>query len=252
MIGMYTVSEHDLHIIGDVRAEMNDMLGAEAGVHVREQKLDTDTSLAEKIDHTVLGVKATREAVRRVVDETVQHQFSAACIPPSMLAYARQVGGDNLTLATVIAFPYGDDTAGAKAVQVADVWGLADEFDMVINIAAALDHMWQDVYNDIRAVVLAAAGKDVKVIIETSYLDSVEKIAASILAQEAGAAYVKTSTGMSGGGATVADVALIRATVGEKTKIKASGGIRDRKTAEAMVAAGADRLGTSNSLAIIA
>ncbi|MDI6869738.1 MAG: deoxyribose-phosphate aldolase [Bacillota bacterium] len=209
--------------------------------------------LARLIDHTLLKPEATPEAVARLCAEAVEYGFASACVNPVNVARAASLlRGTPVKVCTVIGFPLGATASLVKAVEVRNaVADGADELDMVLNVGAlkAGDHAL--VARDIRAVVEAAGGRVVKVILETALLTDEEKVEACLLTKEAGAAFVKTSTGFGPGGATVEDVALMRRTVGPEFGVKASGGIRDRATAERMVAAGATRLGTSSGVAIV-
>lgn len=209
--------------------------------------------LAKLIDHTLLKPDATPEAIARLCREAVEHGFASVCVNPANVARAATHLRDTpVKVCTVIGFPLGATTPLVKAFEVRDaVANGADELDMVLNVGAlkAGDHGL--VARDIRSVVEAAGGRLVKVILETGLLTDEEKVAACRLAVEAGASFVKTSTGFGPGGATVEDVRLMRATVGPDLGVKASGGIRDRAAAERMVEAGATRLGTSSGVAIV-
>lgn len=210
--------------------------------------------IAKMIDHTLLKPEATKEQIIRLCHEAKRHGFASVCINPTWVkTAAHELSGTDVLVCTVIGFPLGATTSETKAFETNNaIENGAREVDMVINIGALKSGDVELVERDIRAVVEAAAGKAlVKVIIETSLLSDEEKVRACQLAVKAGAGYVKTSTGFSGGGATVEDVALMRRTVGDKAGVKASGGIRDRETAEAMIEAGATRIGTSSGVAII-
>lgn len=209
--------------------------------------------LAGLIDHTLLKPDATEQDVRKLCAEAKQHTFASVCINPSWVALCAQLlAGTPVKVCTVIGFPLGATTPTAKAIETRDaIANGAGEIDMVINVGALKSGNDELVRQDIEGVVQAAYGKAiVKVILETALLSKEEKIKACLLAKMAGASFVKTSTGFSSGGATVEDIALMRATVGAEMGVKASGGIRDRATAEAMVAAGATRIGASASVAI--
>ena len=210
--------------------------------------------IAKMIAHTLLKPEATKEQIIRLCHEAKRHGFASVCINPTWVkTAAHELSGTDVLVCTVIGFPLGATTSETKAFETNNaIENGAREVDMVINIGALKSGDVELVERDIRAVVEAAAGKAlVKVIIETSLLSDEEKVRACQLAVKAGAGYVKTSTGFSGGGATVEDVALMRRTVGDKAGVKASGGIRDRETAEAMIEAGATRIGTSSGVAII-
>lgn len=210
-------------------------------------------SLAGMIDHTILKANATREQVERLCDEAAEHGFASVCVNSCWVALAAERLADTpVKVCTVIGFPLGAmSTAGKVAEATCAVADGADELDMVINVGWLLAGDADAVRDDIAAVVSAARGRCVKVILETCLLTP-EKIAeACELSVEAGATFVKTSTGFSTGGATVEDVALMRRTVGDRCKVKASGGIHNAAEAQAMVDAGADRIGTSSGIAIV-
>jgi deoxyribose-phosphate aldolase len=209
--------------------------------------------MAGLIDHTLLKPDATEKDVRKLCEEARQHTFASVCVNPSWVALCAQLlAGTPVKVCTVIGFPLGATTPTAKAIETRDaIANGAGEIDMVINVGALKSGNDELVRQDIEGVVQAAHGKAiVKVILETALLSKEEKIKACLLSKMAGADFVKTSTGFSTGGATVEDIALMRATVGPEMGVKASGGIRDRATAEAMVAAGASRIGASASVAI--
>ncbi|MGE5554109.1 MAG: deoxyribose-phosphate aldolase [Betaproteobacteria bacterium] len=209
--------------------------------------------LAKLIDHTLLKPDATPEAIARLCGEAAEYGFASVCVNPGNVALAAALlRGSEVKVCTVIGFPLGATTPLAKAFEARDaVANGADELDMVLNVGALKAGDEALVARDIRAVVEAAGGRLVKVILETGLLTEEEKVRACLLAKEAGAGFVKTSTGFGPGGATVEDVRLMRQAVGPDFGVKASGGIRDRVTAERMVAAGATRLGTSSGVAII-
>jgi len=210
-------------------------------------------SLARYIDHTVLYADTTRATVERFCREAVEHKFASVCFNPTHVAHAAELlRGTGVKVCTVIGFPLGANTSRVKAFETEDAArNGADEFDMVINVGALKDGRHDDVRGDIRAVVTAADGKCVKVIIETFLLTDAEKITAVELSCQAGACFVKTCTGFSGGAASVDDIRLMKAHVSDGVQIKASGGIRDAEMALALVEAGADRLGTSAGVAIL-
>ncbi len=209
-------------------------------------------SLAPLIDHTLLKADARRDQVLRLCREARHYGFAAVCVPPLHLPLAAgALRGSNVRPATVIGFPLGFAAPAAKAFEAAAaVAAGAQELDMVLAIGALKDGDHALVENDIRAVVRAARGRTVKVIIETALLTDAEKTRACKIALAAGAHFVKTSTGLAGG-ATEADIRLLRRAVGGRMGIKASGGIRTCRDALAMVRAGATRLGTSAGVAIV-
>jgi len=205
------------------------------------------------IDHTLLKPDATEEQIRQLCAEAREYGFASVCINPAWVSLAAQeLAGSEVKVCTVIGFPLGATTPTTKAIEARDaIANGAQEIDMVINVGALKSGDDELVLRDVEAVVAAARDRAlVKVILETALLTKEEIVKACLLAKRAGADFVKTSTGFGGGGATVEDIALMRETVGEQMGVKASGGIRDRQTAEAMVAAGATRIGASASVAI--
>lgn len=207
-----------------------------------------DAGYAAYCDHTVLRAYTPSSVVREFCEEAIQYGAAAVCVNPIHVALVHSLlEGTGVQTATVIGFPLGANKPCVKALETAEaVKDGADEVDMVINIGALREGNLDLVYEDIKAVVDAAAGKAaVKVIIETCYLTDEEKKTACELCIKAGAAFVKTSTGMGTGGATVHDVELLAKTADGRIKVKASGGVDDRKTAYAMLHAGAERLGVS-------
>lgn len=212
-------------------------------------------SLAAYIDHTLLKPEAFVADIKKVCDEAKEHRFASVCVNPSYIRYvAEQLAGSGVTPCCVIGFPFGTQTPEAKAFEAKDaVANGAREVDMVINVGAIKSGDWDLVERDIAGVVEAAGGKaGVKVILETCLLTDEEKVKACTVSKKAGAAFVKTSTGYSKGGATVEDVRLMRQTVGPEMGVKASGGIRTYEDAVAMIEAGANRLGASAGIKIIA
>ena len=206
------------------------------------------------IDHTILKADAKEEDVLRIVEEAKKYGFFSVCINPCWVALAKEhLAGTSVDICTVIGFPLGANTSEVKAYEAADaINNGATEIDMVINVGALKSKQYKKVLKDIQAVVDAAKGKAlVKVIIETALLTDEEKSKVCELAKEAGADFVKTSTGFSTGGATVADVKLMRETVGPNMGVKASGGIHNEAEARAMIEAGATRIGTSAGVAIM-
>jgi deoxyribose-phosphate aldolase len=213
-----------------------------------------DRTLAGMIDHTLLKPEATPAQIEQLCKEAMEHGFATVCVNGAWVQLAAGLtAGSGVGVAAVAGFPLGAGSSGAKAFEAADeVRAGATEVDMVINVGAlkAGDDALVEV--DIEEVV-RSAGRDaiVKVILETALLTDDEKVRACRLAVAAGAAFVKTSTGFGPAGATVEDVALMRKTVGDAVGVKAAGGIRTRETAEAMIDAGATRLGTSSSVSIV-
>ncbi len=211
--------------------------------------------VARMIDHTVLKPDATAAQVEQLCREAADHEFAAVCVNAGHVAQAvKLLRHSPVRVATVIGFPLGATLTTAKRCEAEEALRLfADELDMVLNVGALKAGQRDLVRNDIRAVVEVAhgAGALVKVILETALLNNDEKRLACELALDAGADFVKTCTGFGGGGATVEDIALMRGVVGERAGVKASGGIRTAAAVAALVAAGADRLGTSSSVAIV-
>jgi deoxyribose-phosphate aldolase len=210
-------------------------------------------TLAAKMDHTLLKAEATKDQVAKLCAEALEIGAASVCINPANIAQAKDLlAGGGVKICTVIGFPLGANTSAVKAFEAKDaIANGAQEVDMVINIGALLSGDTQTVFEDIKAVVDAADGTLVKVIIETCYLNDAQKKIACELAKKAKADFVKTSTGFGTGGATAEDVKLMRSVVGDALRVKASGGIRDYETALKMVDASADRLGVSASLAIL-
>lgn len=203
-------------------------------------------------DHTILKADADTASVKKVCEEAKEYGFMSVCVNGYYTKYAaKQLEGTDIKVCTVVGFPLGQMAARAKAAEAAiAVEDGAGEIDMVINVAALKDKLYDVVLEDIKGVKKVCGSALLKVIIETCLLTEGEKVKACQLAEEAGADFVKTSTGFSTAGAKVEDVKLMRSTVGGQTGVKASGGIRDKETAEAMIRAGADRLGTSATVAI--
>ncbi len=210
-------------------------------------------SVLQMIDHTLLKPDATRDQIKKVCDEAKQYGFASVCVNPSYISYVtEQLRGSSVTPCCVVGFPLGATMPEVKAYETeAAINAGAKEIDMVINIGAAKSGEWESVRKDIEAVVRASRGRAlVKVIIEACLLTDSEKINACRASVEAGADFVKTSTGFSKHGATIDDVKLMRQTVGPRVGVKAAGGVKDVKSANDMVAAGASRLGTSSGVEI--
>lgn len=205
------------------------------------------------IDHTILKPETTQEQVEKILSEAKEYDFASVCVNPTWVSLAAESLKDtDVKVCTVIGFPLGANTSAVKAFETKDaIANGADEIDMVINIGALKAGNDALVLDDIKAVVDASGDKLVKVIIEACLLTDEEKVRACQLSKEAGADYVKTSTGFSTGGATVADVALMRKTVGPDMGVKASGGARSYEDAIAFIEAGASRIGASSGVAIM-
>ncbi len=214
-----------------------------------------DKNLARKIDHTLLKPEATENEVRGLCDEAKKYDFASVCVNPCYVSLCSELlKGTNVKVCTVIGFPLGATTTEAKRFEAEQaISNGAEEIDMVINIGRLKHGDYDYVFHDVNQVVLAAKkhGAVCKVILETALLTDEEKIKACIICKQAGADFVKTSTGFSKGGATAGDVALMKYVVGSSVGVKASGGIRSREDAEKMVASGADRIGASASVKIV-
>lgn len=210
--------------------------------------------LATKLfDHTILKADATKEDVKKVCEEAMAYSFCSVCVNSYYVPYvAKLLHGSDVKICTVVGFPLGAMSTRAKALEAKiAVMDGADEVDMVINIGALKDKDYDVVLEDIKAVKEACGNALLKVIIETCLLTDEEKIKACELSKEANADFVKTSTGFSTAGAKVEDVRLMRDTVGNDMGVKASGGIHDKEFANALVEAGASRLGTSATIKIV-
>jgi deoxyribose-phosphate aldolase len=211
--------------------------------------------LASIIDHTLLKPESTAADVRRVCAEARKYRFASVCVNPCWVALvAAELRGTPVKVCTVVGFPLGANTTETKMAEtVAAIRVGAQEIDMVMNVGAMRSADEATVQNDIRGVVEVAhrSGAVVKVILETALLSDDQKIAACRIAKQAGADFVKTSTGFGPGGATAADIRLMRETVGPRMGVKASGGIRTLEDLRSMVAAGATRVGASASVAIV-
>ena len=211
--------------------------------------------LAAYIDHTLLKPEATRDELAKLAEEARKHQFATVCVNPTWVALAAaQLRGSAVGVCSVVGFPLGATTPDVKQFEARRaIFDGASEIDMVLNVGALKSGDVRLVTDDIRGVVSAchAAGAGSKVIIETALLTDEEKITACTLAKAAGADFVKTSTGFGPGGATAADVALMRRVVGDEMGVKASGGVRDLEQMKAMVAAGATRIGASAGVRIV-
>ena len=211
-------------------------------------------TIAAMIDHTLLKPEATPAQIEKLCAEAAEYHFASVCVNPVYIPLAaRLLKGTGVKVCCVVGFPLGAIAPEQKAAEAASCAAMgAEELDMVIHVGAAKVGDWALVQRDIEGVVKAAAGHTVKVIIETCLLTDEEKVKACEAAKAAGAHFVKTSTGFSTGGATTHNIALMRKTVGPEMGVKASGGIRDYETAMAMIEAGANRIGASAGIAIVA
>jgi deoxyribose-phosphate aldolase len=210
-------------------------------------------NFAAMIDHTLLKAEATSDQIAKICEEAKQYGFASVCVNPTWVKFAAEkLQGAESVVCTVIGFPLGANTPAVKAFETKDaIANGAGEIDMVINIGALKEGNFDLVREDIKAVVEAANGTLVKVIIEACLLTDEEKVKACELSVEAGADFVKTSTGFSTGGATAADIALMRKTVGPDLGVKASGGVRSLEDMQLMIENGATRIGASSGVAIM-
>lgn len=214
---------------------------------------DKPATLAAYIDHTLLKPESTKQNIRKICEEALEHHFFAVCVNSWMIPTCREIlKTTKIQIASVVGFPLGACETSVKSFETTRAFNIgAHEVDMVLNIGALKAQEYNYVEKEIQAVVRAAEGKIVKVIFETSLLTDEEKKKACELSLNAGAHFVKTSTGFGSGGATLDDVKLMKAAVGSKAQVKASGGIRDFETAANMIAAGATRLGTSSGVLLV-
>ena len=209
-------------------------------------------SILSMCDHTLLGVTATWDDIKAIIDDGIKYKTASVCIPPCFVAQAKDYAKGKVAICTVIGFPNGYNTKEVKVFETADaVKSGADEIDMVINIGDLKAKNYSKIQDEIVAIKKACNGKILKVIIETCLLTDEEKIKMCEIVTNAGADFIKTSTGFSKAGATREDVAIFAKHVGKNVKIKAAGGISSVKDAEDFVALGADRLGTSRIVKIV-
>jgi len=202
--------------------------------------------IMRRVDHTVLTTTATWEQVKKICDEGMKYETASVCIPPRYVKKAAQYVGSKLKICTVIGFPNGYSMPEVKVFETEDAVRCgADEIDMVINLGMVKDGDWEGVLEEIKAVKASCGGRILKVIVEACQLTQEEKIAACRVVSMSGADFIKTSTGFSTGGATVEDVALFKQHISPDVRIKAAGGIRSFEQAQAMLDAGADRIGAS-------
>lgn len=213
----------------------------------------TPQALARMIDHTLLKPQSTAQEVAQLCQEAITHGFYSVCVNGAYVELAAKLlSGSEVKVCVVVGFPLGAGTGRSKAFEAREAVELgAGEVDMVINVGALKSKDYAIVYDDIARVARAIEGTPLKVILETGMLTREEKIMGCALSKAAGAAFVKTSTGFGPGGATIEDIKLMRYVVGDQLGVKASGGIRDTQTAQAMIEAGASRLGCSSSVAIV-
>ncbi|MBZ9577996.1 deoxyribose-phosphate aldolase [Patescibacteria group bacterium] len=225
-----------------------------AVIKKKEPKVITKPlDLADYIEHTALKPQTSHQDILDLCNQAREYQFRGVCVNPLYIEEAKEhLKGTDCLIVTVIGFPLGMNLTDTKVNEAENAIRLgANEIDMVMAVGLLKSGDYKGVFEDIQKVVILAKTIPVKVILETSLLEREEKIAACLLTKRAGAAFVKTSTGFSSGGATIEDVKLIRAIVGNEMGVKAAGGIRDYNTARAMIEAGADRLGCSSSVKIV-
>ena len=202
--------------------------------------------IMHRVDHTILTPTATWEQVKKVCDEGLELETASVCIPPRWVRKAASYVGNRLKICTVIGFPNGYSTPEVKVFETEDaIRAGADEIDMVMDLCLAKEGDWEGVLREIKAVKAARNGRILKVSVAACALTEEEKLAACRVVTMSGADFIKTSTGFSTGGATVADVKLFKAHIGPEVRIKAAGGIRTFEQAQAMLEAGADRIGAS-------
>ena len=207
--------------------------------------------ILSRVDHTILTPTATWEQVKQVCSEGMEFSTASVCIPPRYVKRAAEYVGNALKICTVIGFPNGYSTTAVKVFETEDaIRNGADEIDMVINLGLAKAGDWEGVLEEIKAVKASCKGRILKVIVETCQLAQEEKVAACRIVSMSGADFIKTSTGFSTGGATVEDVKLFKEHISPDLRIKAAGGIRTFQQAQAMLEAGADRIGASALVAL--
>lgn len=207
--------------------------------------------ILSRLDHTLLTPTATWEQVKAVCDEGLQYGTATVCIPPRYVRWGQDYVGNRLKLCTVVGFPNGYSTPEVKVFETENaIHGGADEIDMVINLGLLKAGDWEGVLTEIRAIKACAQGRIVKVIVEACQLTQKEKEEVCRMVSISGADFLKTSTGFSTGGATVEDVAFFRAHLSQDVRIKAAGGIHTFEQAQAMIEAGADRIGSSSLAAL--
>lgn len=204
------------------------------------------------IDHTLLKAFSTWDQIKALCNDAVEYKTASVCIPPSFVKRAKETYGDALNVCTVIGFPLGYNTTAVKAFEVKEaIREGASEVDMVINIGALKDKDYDYVQNEIAELKKAAGDHILKVIVETCYLTEEEKVKVCELVTNAGADYIKTSTGFGTGGATIEDINLFKAHIGPSVKMKASGGVKTVEDLEMFLDAGCERIGTSSAIGLL-
>ncbi|MDA3950864.1 MAG: deoxyribose-phosphate aldolase [Spirochaeta sp.] len=239
-------------MIADVHAAL-DAAGRPMVAFAGDARIESGASLNRYFDHTLLKPEATADQYETLCDQARQYETRSVCVPPDRVPLCvSRLAGSTVEVCTVIGFPLGYHSTGAKVAEVRHTLGEgATEFDMVIPVGRLRDGDPGAVYDDVRAVVDAAEGRIVKVILEMVLLSEAERVAAAVAAVRAGAAILKTSTGFASGGATVEDLAILRLVAGADRGVKAAGGIRTLEFARACIDAGADRLGASATVSIL-
>lgn len=212
----------------------------------------TNKEMLSHVDHTQLKPFATWEDIERLCDEAIQYETASVCVPPAYIKQIADQYGDKLNICTVVGFPLGYSVTAAKEAEIDQALrDGANEIDMVVNISDVKNHRFAQVEEEIRTLKAACKGHILKVIIETCFLTEEEKIAMCKAVTNAGADYIKTSTGFGTGGATMEDVLLFKKHIGPAVKIKAAGGVKTRDDLEAFLTAGCDRIGTSSAVGIL-
>lgn len=210
------------------------------------------SEILSHVDHTLLKAFATWEDIQKLCEEAMEYHTASVCVPPSYIKRIHDTYGDKINICTVVGFPLGYSTTKAKVAEtVQAIEDGASEVDMVINIADVKNGDFDKVTEEIRSLKQAAGDKILKVIIETCYLTEEEKIAMCKAVTEAGADYIKTSTGFGTGGATMEDILLFKKFIGPHVKMKAAGGVKSVEDMEAFLEAGCDRIGTSSAISLI-
>ena len=210
------------------------------------------SEILSHVDHTLLKAFATWEDIQKLCEEAMEYHTASVCVPPSYIKRIHDTYGEKINICTVVGFPLGYSTTKAKVAEtVQAIEDGASEVDMVINIAEVKNGDFEKVTEEIRSLKQAAGDKILKVIIEACYLTEKEKIAMCKAVTEAGADYIKTSTGFGTGGATMEDILLFKKFIGPHVKMKAAGGVKSVEDMEAFLEAGCDRIGTSSAISLI-
>lgn len=247
-------AEVNRRLTNDLKVEVNEVRGPDKPAAVPQvQKSVIASDLSGMIDHTLLKPDVSQDQIKKLCEEAAKYKFATVCVNSSNVGLAAKLlEGSGVKAIAVVGFPLGASTPAAKAFETLEaIREGAQEIDMVINIGALKSKDYKEAFDDIKGVVEAAGDIPVKVILETSSLSVDEKIIGCALSKAAGASFVKTSTGFSGGGATVEDIQLMRRIVGPEIGVKASGGVRTFEDAKKMIEAGANRLGASSSVEIV-